>query len=108
MNLIKLHCTSLIISPKAHVTGTITAERVVVDESRAPFKAQRWCLCRRRMLLAISITNLLPLRMAPTLKADRCKLMHPMGSSPIGLAKTRPRMSQIVARVLQLSRLASP
>ena len=27
----ELHCTSLIISRKAHVTGTITAERVVVD-----------------------------------------------------------------------------
>ena len=27
----ELHCTSLILSRKAHVTGTITAERVVVD-----------------------------------------------------------------------------
>jgi len=27
----ELHCTSLIISRKAHVTGAITAERVVVD-----------------------------------------------------------------------------
>jgi cytoskeletal protein CcmA (bactofilin family) len=27
----ELHCTSLIISRKAHVTGTIVAERVVVD-----------------------------------------------------------------------------
>ncbi len=27
----ELHCTSLIISRKAHVTGTIAAERVVVD-----------------------------------------------------------------------------
>jgi cytoskeletal protein CcmA (bactofilin family) len=29
----ELHCTSLIISRKAHVTGTIAAERVVVDGS---------------------------------------------------------------------------
>ena len=27
----ELHCTSLIVSRKAHVTGNITAERVVVD-----------------------------------------------------------------------------
>ena len=36
----ELHCTSLIISRKAHVTGTIAAERVVVDgRVEGPFKA---------------------------------------------------------------------
>jgi cytoskeletal protein CcmA (bactofilin family) len=38
----ELHCTSLILSPKAHVTGSITAERAVVDgESRGSHTSRR-------------------------------------------------------------------
>lgn len=37
----ELHCTSLILSRKAHVTGAITAERVVVDgKVEGPIQAQ--------------------------------------------------------------------
>jgi cytoskeletal protein CcmA (bactofilin family) len=54
-----LHCTSLIVSPKAHINGSIIAERVVVNgRVEGPFKAARWCLNHRRMSSAIFSTNL--------------------------------------------------
>jgi hypothetical protein len=81
-----LHCTSLIVSPSAQVVGSITAERVVVSgRVEGPIQGGDVVLKPR---LAIFITNLLPLRRGPTLKAAPRKPMALMGASSLPLAKT--------------------
>jgi Polymer-forming cytoskeletal len=78
----ELHCSSLILSRKAHVTGSITAERVVVDGSvEVLYKPQTWFSSRTRMLLAIFVTDLSPSRGVPTLKAAPCRPMDQMGTA---------------------------
>lgn len=84
----ELHCTSLITSRKAHVAAAVEAGRVVVDgRVEGPIQGGDVVLKSQGMSLAISITNLLPLRRGPILKAVRCRPTDPMASSPIGPAK---------------------
>jgi hypothetical protein len=75
-----LHCTSLIVSPKAQIVGSIAAERVVVDgRVEGPIQGGDVVLSRGRMSLAIFVTNLLPLRRGPTLMAAPRKPRALMG-----------------------------
>ena len=92
----ELHCTSLIVSRKAQVAGTILAERVVVDgRVEGPIQGGEVVLkSASAMSSAIFTTNLWPLRRAPISRAAQYKHMEPTGASPIELAKGcsgRPR-----------------
>jgi cytoskeletal protein CcmA (bactofilin family) len=54
-----LHCTSPIVSPNGRIVGSITAEQVVVNgRVEGPIQGGTWCLSRRRMSWATSITKL--------------------------------------------------
>ena len=105
----ELHCTSLIVSPKAQVAGTIIAERVVVDgrvDDR--FKGEKWCSSRRHMSSVTSIINLLPWRRAPTSRAAQSKPPAPMDTSLIDSAKSRLESWPTVRRQPDPFRLLRP
>ena len=85
---------------------SLLSESLWTAESRVPFTAATWCLSRRRMSLAIFITNLLPLRRAPTLMAARHKLMEPTVASPRELPEGAFERPRETAARLMLSRLA--
>jgi cytoskeletal protein CcmA (bactofilin family) len=54
-----LHCTSIIVSPKAQIVGSITAEQVVVNgRVEGPIQGGDVVLSRTPMSLAILTTNL--------------------------------------------------
>jgi len=63
----ELHCTSLLVSHKGQIVGTIQAERVVVDGTvEGPIEGGSvWFSNRGRASWEIFITNLLPLSVAP-------------------------------------------
>ena len=70
----ELHCTSLVIARGAHVTGTVAAERVVVDgKVEGPIQGGEVFSSRRHMSLAIFTTNRLPLRVVPSSMVAPCK-----------------------------------
>src|SRR5262245_64003196 len=69
----ELHCTSLIIAPGAQVSGTVIAERVMVDGNvEGPIQGGQVHL--KSHAHAIFTTNLLPSREVPTSMAVPCKL----------------------------------
>ena len=70
----ELHCTSLVIARGAHVTGTVAAERVVVDGTvEGPIQGGEVILKSQPMSLAIFTTSRLPLKVVPSSMVAPCK-----------------------------------
>ena len=79
----ELHCTSLVISRKAHISGAIMPNRWLwTEQSRAPFKAKTSFSNHGRMSWAIFNIKLSPSRGVRTLKAAQCERVSQMSTGP--------------------------
>ena len=82
-----VHCSSLIISPKAAISGGVEADKVLVDgRVEGPIRGAKSCLSPTHMSLATSTTNVSPSNPALISRGGRYARCKPT-------FKKRPRSS---------------
>ena len=87
----ELHCTLLILSSKAHVTGAITADRVVVDgKVEGPIQAADVVLKSQAHVVGDIHHQTLTVERGAHFEGCSVQATERMGASPMEPAKGRP------------------